>query len=410
MAEGIRVRHSRPCRKELADGLPPRREVEGEPCRCKPGPSYEASVYSPLDGKKIRRSFSGHGASTEAKRWRRDALADVQKGRMRAPTPITVREAATEWLKLARAGVIRTRSEDPYKPSALRGYEADLRLRLLDRLGPTRLSELTRPKLQLLVAEWQTAGLAPSTIRNSLLPLRAIYRDLELLGIAAVPVNPTTGLRLPKVEGERNRIASPEEAARLIAAAPGQDRPIWATAMYGGLRRGELAALRWEHVDLAQGVIRVERSYDYTARAFIAPKSRKARRRVPIPAVLRDVLVEHRMDYEAAGRAAPEVLVFGRDAEVPFGASGVRRRALAAWKRAGLDPIGLHECRHTFASLMIAAGANAKALSTYLGHASIQLTFDRYGHLMPGNEAEAAALLDRFLERAREEAARAAVQ
>jgi integrase len=57
---------------------------------------------------------------------------------------------------------------------------------------------------------------------------------------------------------------------------------------------------------------------------------------------------------------------------------------------------------------MIAAGVNAKALSAYLGHASIAITFDRYGHLMPGNEEEAGLLLDAFLERAREEAARAA--
>jgi integrase len=63
-----------------------------------------------------------------------------------------------------------------------------------------------------------------------------------------------------------------------------------------------------------------------------------------------------------------------------------------------IDPIGLHECRHTFASLMIAAGVNAKALSTYMGHSSIAITLDRYGHLMPGNEDEAARRLDRFLE------------
>jgi integrase len=73
---------------------------------------------------------------------------------------------------------------------------------------------------------------------------------------------------------------------------------------------------------------------------------------------------------------------------------------LVAWKRAGLEPIGLHEARHTFASLMIAAGVNAKALSTYLGHASITITMDRYGHLMPGNEDEAAGLLDAYLRRA----------
>jgi integrase len=69
------------------------------------------------------------------------------------------------------------------------------------------------------------------------------------------------------------------------------------------------------------------------------------------------------------------------------------------WREAGLNPIGLHECRHTFASLMIAAGVNAKALSVYMGHASITITLDRYGHLMPGNETEAAGLRDAYLAR-----------
>ena len=62
-----------------------------------------------------------------------------------------------------------------------------------------------------------------------------------------------------------------------------------------------------------------------------------------------------------------------------------------------IEPITLHEARHTFASLMIAAGVNAKALSTYRGHSSITITYDRYGHLMPGNEEEAAGLLDAYL-------------
>jgi integrase len=62
-----------------------------------------------------------------------------------------------------------------------------------------------------------------------------------------------------------------------------------------------------------------------------------------------------------------------------------------------IAPITLHECRHTFASLMIAARVNAKALSTCMGHSGISITLDRYAHLMPGNEAEAAGLLDAFL-------------
>jgi integrase len=74
------------------------------------------------------------------------------------------------------------------------------------------------------------------------------------------------------------------------------------------------------------------------------------------------------------------------------------RRPSCSWRVAGLQAIGLHECRHTFASLMIAAGVNAKALSTFLGHASVMITLDRYGHLFPGSEQEAADLLDSYLE------------
>jgi integrase len=88
------------------------------------------------------------------------------------------------------------------------------------------------------------------------------------------------------------------------------------------------------------------------------------------------------------------------------------RRRLRAAKEAGqaastvelLTAITLHECRHTFASYMIAAGVNAKALSTYLGHANINITLDTYGHLLPGNEEEAAGLLDAFLDRANTQA------
>ena len=142
-------------------------------------------------------------------------------------------------------------------------------------------------------------------------------------------------------------------------------------------------------------MIRVERAWDAKEHAIVEVKSHSGRRRVPIAAVLRDHLDEHK---PREGRSAG--LVFGRDAETPFEPTTVAGRAAAAWKRAGLEPIRRHEARHTFASLMIAAGVNAKALSTYLGHPSITITMDRYGHLMPGNEDEAAGLLDAYLQRA----------
>jgi hypothetical protein len=82
----------------------------------------------------------------------------------------------------------------------------------------------------------------------------------------------------------------------------------------------------------------------------------------------------------------------------PFSDSGLRTRAKRIWDDAEMKPIGFHEARHTYASLMIAAGVNAKALTTYMGHRSITTTLDRYGHLFPGNESEAAVLLDAYLE------------
>ena len=73
-----------------------------------------------------------------------------------------------------------------------------------------------------------------------------------------------------------------------------------------------------------------------------------------------------------------------------------------------MEPVTLHECRHTYASLMIAAGVNFKALSEFMGHAEISITLDRYGHLMPGARDEAAELLDNYLADARNEKARKA--
>ncbi len=154
-------------------------------------------------------------------------------------------------------------------------------------------------------------------------------------------------------------MADPAEAELLIAAVPEHDRPIWATAMYAGLRAGELQGLRWEDVDLAAGVIRVERSYDRGAAWDVDPKSGAGKRRVPILGTLRDVFVERRMS------GTGERLVFRGMRVERFSLNAVVSRARKAWKAADLEPILLHECRHTSASLMIAAGVNPKALQTY---------------------------------------------
>jgi integrase len=373
---GIEVRHKKACASR-----------DGRRCNCQP--TYQASVWSARESKRIRKTFA---TLAEARAWRSETQTGVRRGTVRAPANMAVQEAAEELVAGMKAGSVRNRSGDVYKPSAIRSYEAALRDHIVPRLGRARLADVHHRDVQRIADDLLSEGRDPSTIRNALMPLRVIFRRAVEDGDLAV--NPCTHLRLPAVRGRRERIASPEEAQRLLAALPDPDRAIWATALYAGLRRGELLALAWDDVDLATGVIRVQRAYDDKDRVEVEPKSRAGRRIVPIVGALRDALVEHK-----AREGLDRGLVFGSSAETPFQPSTVWRRARASWQRAGLEPIGLHEARHTFASVLIAAGVNAKAITTYMGHASVQTTYDLYGKLMPGSESEAAALVDAYLNR-----------
>ncbi|HEX5762768.1 MAG TPA: site-specific integrase [Solirubrobacterales bacterium] len=190
----------------------------------------------------------------------------------------------------------------------------------------------------------------------------------------------------------RRGIASAAEAAALLAALPADDRPVWATAFYAGLRRGELQALRVCDIDLAGNLIAVERGWDQVE-GVIEPKSRAGSRGVPLLSILRGYLDGH---LRRSGRSG-EDLVFGRTTVEAFYAATVDGRAKRAWRKANereraaaqeagsepvlLDPITLHHCRHTFASLLIDSGANPKAIQEFMGHSKIETTFDVYGHL-----------------------------
>jgi integrase len=379
---GIVVKHRAGCASE-----------HGGRCNCRK--VYQAAVWSARDAKRIRKHFDHLG---EAKNWRSESYGRLRRREMRAPSAMTFGEAAALWLLGVRTGSIRTRSGDRYKPSTIRSYELALRGPsrgnggLLRELGHLKLSDLSLDDVQGYADRLLAAGAEPSTIRNAIMPVRVICRSRQ----REVAVNPTAGLSLPAVRMGHNRIADPAEAEQLLQALSAADRWLWATAMYAGLRRGELMGLRWCDVDLARGVIDVRQAWDPKEHLMVAPKSAAGRRRVPIAAVLRAFLTPAQL----AAPADPQGLVFGPGA-VPFCASSVSERARRAWRKADIEAICLHDCRHTFASLMIAAGVNAKALSTFMGHANISITLDRYGHLMPGAEDEAAGLMDAYLQAAR---------
>ena len=261
-----------------------------------------------------------------------------------------------------------------------------------------RVSALELRDFQDLADRLLADGHDPSTIRNTFMGLRAFYRRAVARGDVAL--NPTAGLQLPAVRGRRDRIASVSEADKLLAALPDGDRAVWSTAFLAGLRRGELMALDVMHVfddNEVASLIAVERSYDPVAGEFITPKSHAGARRVPVTRELRGHLMTHQLWLDRTTG-----LLFGRTPTKPFDDRALKLRAEKAWHKAGLAPITLHEARHTYARLLIAAGVNSKAVSTYMGHATITITLDRYGHLMPGNEAQTANLLDAYLARERD--------
>jgi integrase len=388
---GIRRRHRKNC---LARENPRLR------CDC----AYEAEVYDRHTGDKIRKQFR---TEAEGRAWRADVMTGLQRGTITAAgTSTTVNDVADELLAGMEAGSVRTRSGDPYKPSTVRSYEGALRDYVRPDLGAMRIGDVKRRHVQALADRLVADGYSPSTVRNALMPLRVIFRRAirnELIG-----VNPTADVDLPANRGRRDRIVGVDAAAALIAALPDPfDRALWATALYAGLRRGELNGLRWSDVNFDAGTVSVERAFDLPSRRFVAPKSWAGVRRVPIARALRHALLEHRV---ALGKVEPNGLVFAQRGE-PIDCDAALDRARGAWAatavgaflqgrslEVALEPVDLHEARHTAASTMIAAGVNLKALSEFMGHASITTTVDRYGHLLPNSIGEATALLDQYLD------------
>ena len=163
-------------------------------------------------------------------------------------------------------------------------------------------------------------GLGASTVRNSLMPLRAIYR--QALALDEVAVNPTSGVQLPAVRGKRERIASPTEAEQLIAALQPRDRAAALGRTAGAHGRARRPRCQPDPGPLELG----------PKEGRVAPKSRSGRRTVPVPAAIRKHLLEHRL---ARGRRGG--LFFSRPDGRPFSNQALSQRAARTWRAADLQ-------------------------------------------------------------------------
>ncbi len=284
--------------------------------------SYRAWVWDPRGRRKIRRTFT---TRTAAKQWRRDALTAVARGDL---TPATrtprVNEALDDLLEGMRDGRVLTRSGESFKAGTCRTYGYAIRDVLKPRLGHLRLHEVRRRDVQAVVDGLREDGVAASTIRSTLDPLRVLYR--RAIREDLLTVTPCANLDLPAVRPARKEALAPDAVEALLAALPDSDRALWATAFYAGLRRGELRALRWSHVDLDGAVLYVRHSWD-DVEGQQTPKSYMGVRDVLILPVLAREIARHGLLTGGTG----DDLVFGTTGSRPFSTTSVARRARRVW-------------------------------------------------------------------------------
>jgi integrase len=277
-----------------------------------------------------------------------------------------------------------------------------MRLYVVPRLGHRRIASITEDDVAGLIAWMQDRGKAPWTIRGVLVPLSRLFAFAARRGV--VSVNPVARLERgerPKVGKREKRILTSAEIASLLDHALPAYHPLLATAVYMGLRQSELLGLVWRDIDFDVGIIHVRRQLDRN-REYAEPKTAQAIRDVVLAPAAARLLREHRIGRPAqfSGDDDP---VFSNETGRPFSHRYVQSRGFdKAAERAGINPprkrskrgtrdasvlpepvatrrrATFHDLRHTFASLLIAAGADVVHVSRQLGHADPAITLRVY--------------------------------
>lgn len=296
---------------------------------------------------------------------------------------LTVAQWADRWLSSARdlgAGGRET-------------YRRDLDRYIIPVLGDLPLERLTADAIdQFLTDELEDAQLAPSTVHRH-------YRTIHRLAAVAVDrnrlaKNPCAKVRPPKIKPKEMRFLTVKQVDALAEAIGARYRAWVLTACYDGLRWSEGVGLQRKRIDGARIVVAdqlIRREDGEWHRE--EPKTKAGTRTVTSPQFVADALAEHLDTYVAGG---PDALVFANREGSPLnGPSFTGNVFKPALERAGIDRnTRIHDLRHTAVALAVAAGAHPKAIQVRMGHASITVTLDRYGHLFPEQDEIIAAGLD----------------
>jgi integrase len=275
------------------------------------------------------------------------------------------------------------------KPKTRAGYESLLRSRVLPTFGAVSVNQITPAMVDTWVAEMVSEGLSPTRVRQAHQVLSSMMKAALRRGLIAG--NPTDGTPLPAPVNRDQRFLSPNELASFCGAMPSRlQASAWVLGV-AGLRFGEMAALTRDDIDILRRRIHVRRSVtEVNGRLVIGTPKNGKTRSVAIPATLARILNEQMLSH-------PHDVVFPDTAGGMLRVNNYRKYVVAACDAVGLETIRTHDLRHTAASLMLAAEPDVFIAMKQLGHSSISVTVDVYGHLLPGRVDDAADKLDTLI-------------
>lgn len=357
---------------------------------------WEARVA--LNG--VRHHFTGK-TKTEARQKMMKAIADNENGLIIEPNKLTVEEWLRVWLNhYARIGI----SEGTYSD-----YEQIIRNHLLPDLGQIKLSKLTAAEVQKLINEKLKSGLSPRTTTLILSVLKQALKQAALEGY--VLRNVAEFVKAPRQVKKEARYLTPDETTVLLEEAKNNEVLFYLIILIlgSGIRIGEAIALKWENLDLEEGILQVKASsrriakYDddgnHVGTQVITkePKTKAGRRSIPLPAWVVSNLKKWRKiqmkKLLALGITSSEYVVTNEVGK-QLDDSNARHRLENVTKRIDMSDVGFHTLRHTYATRLLESGINPKTAQELLGHSTIAMTLDIYSHVMPDLKKEAVQKLN----------------
>lgn len=338
---------------------------------------------------------------SDGEAWLVETRHDLKRG-LHTPAGVspTVKEAGALWIKRC--------NEKGLERSTIRGYEEHTDLHIYPLIGAKKLSELTAPAVNAFADLLREQSRSPAMVRRVIGSLGAIFREARRRGLSAV--DPTAGLdlKLSTREDPRPVIPTKAELQAIISNAAGRWRPLILTAIFCGLRGSELRGLRWADVDFDGRKINVTQRAD-AFHKIGRLKSKSGYRSIPCPPLVVNALREWKLVCPkgelglvfptGSGQVESHSNIVQRGFEPVQLAAGVVDLAeeIDPKGQTVMVPVakyGLHALRHACASLWIENGMNPKRIQALMGHSTIQMTFDTYGHLFHDVEADQKAAED----------------